>query len=204
LTLSLLFAPAATDRARFMDLVKILLVAVGLAADAFAVSVAEGVALRRVSARHTLRVAVYFGVFQGAMPVIGWLAGTGLRSFIGAFDHWVAFGLLVLIGGKMLADAVLGFETGEPREPSRGLRLVGLSIATSVDALAVGISLALLQVRIWLPAVVIGIVTGTLCAVGIQMGDRVGRKLGRWAEVAGGLVLCAIGAKILLDHLCGD
>jgi putative Mn2+ efflux pump MntP len=184
-----------------MSLIHVLLIAVGLAADAFAVSVAEGVALHRVTHRHTLRVALHFGAFQGAMPILGWLAGNSLRQFIGAFDHWVAFGLLVLIGGKMLADTVLGFETGEPRGPSRGARLIGLSIATSVDALAVGVSLAMLEVPIWEPAVIVGIVTGALCAVGIQLGDRIGATLGRWAELCGGVMLCLVGAKILAEHL---
>lgn len=184
-----------------MGILHILLIAVGLAADAFAVSIAEGVALRRVTREHTLRVALHFGAFQGAMPVLGWLAGNSVHRYIAAVDHWVAFGLLVLIGGKMLADAALGFETGEPRTPSRGARLIALSIATSIDALAVGVSLAMLRVRVWGPAVVIGVVTGVLCAGGIQAGDRAGSRLGRWAEVGGGVILCLVGANILVDHL---
>lgn len=184
-----------------MNILQILLIAVGLAMDAFAVSVAEGVALRRATNVHTLRVSLHFGAFQGAMPVIGWLAGTSLRSFIGAWDHWIAFGLLTLIGGKMVADALRGSRESGSREPSRGVRLLVLSIATSVDALAVGISLAMLRVHIWLPAVIIGIVTGALCAAGVQMGDRIGPRLGRWSELCGGIILCFIGAKILWDHL---
>jgi len=186
-----------------MDLLHILFVAVGLAMDAFAVSVAEGIALHKVTRTHTVRMAASFGAFQGAMPVIGWFAGAGLRTYIGAFDHWVAFGLLVLIGGKMLADALFGFETGELRSPSRGWRLIGLSIATSIDALAVGVSLAMLQEQIWEPAIIIGVVTGIICAIGVQMGDRVGSRLGRWAEVVGGCVLCLIGVRILMVHLGG-
>jgi len=184
-----------------MSLIELFCIAVGLAMDAFAVSVAEGMALRHVTRRHTLRVALHFGSFQGLMPILGWLAGHSLRGFIGAWDHWVAFGLLALLGGKMVADSVLGFETGLPREPSRGLRLIGLSIATSIDALAVGISLAMLEVMVWGPAVVIGLVTGTLCAIGIHLGDRVGRRLERFAELLGGLILCLIGLRILVGHL---
>ena len=105
------------------------LIAVGLAADAFAVSVAEGVALRKLTRTHTVRVAIHFGLFQGAMPVLGWLAGHSLRTVVSAWDHWVAFGLLMIIGGKMLADAFWDFEAAEAREPSRGARLIVLSIA---------------------------------------------------------------------------
>lgn len=184
-----------------MSLLQVLLIAVGLAADAFAVSVAEGIALRRATPGHTLRVSLHFGAFQAIMPVLGWFLGRSLLRIMGALDHWVAFGLLVLIGGKMLADTLFRFETGEPREPSRGARLLALSVATSVDALAVGMSLAMLRVRIWEPAAIIGVVTGVLCAVGIQAGDRVGSRLGRWAEACGGVMLCLIGVKILYDHI---
>jgi putative Mn2+ efflux pump MntP len=184
-----------------MTLPYILMIAVGLAADAFAVSLAEGMALHTVTPRHTARVALHFGGFQGVMPVLGWLAGSSLRAYMASVDHWIAFGLLVLIGGKMLLDALTGFETGRMREPSRGARLIGLSIATSIDAFAVGVSLAMLGVRIWQPAIVIGLVTGVLCGIGIQIGDRVGARLGKWAEVAGGAVLCLIGLEILVSHL---
>ena len=184
-----------------MALPHILLIAVGLAADAFAVSLAEGMALHTVTPRHTVRVAFHFGLFQGVMPVLGWLAGSSLRAYMASVDHWIAFGLLVFIGGKMLLDALTGFETGEVREPSRGARLIGLSIATSIDALAVGVSLAMLEVLIWQPAIVIGLVTGVLCGIGIQIGDKVGSRLGKWAEVAGGAVLCLIGLEILIKHM---
>ncbi len=186
-----------------MPLSALLLIAVGLAMDAFAVSVAEGIALQKVTGGHALRVALHFGFFQALMPVVGWLAGTSLRAFVGAFDHWIAFGLLVLIGGKMIADTFVGFETGDPRPPSRGGRLLVLSVATSIDALAVGVSLAMLRVNVWEPALVIGVVTGILCAIGIHLGDRVGSRLGRRAELVGGIVLCLIGVRILLGHLLG-
>jgi len=179
----------------------LLLIAIGLAMDAFAVSVAEGIALEKLTPGHAARVAIHFGFFQAAMPVVGWLAGTSLRMLIGGLDHWVAFGLLMLLGGKMIADALTGFETNRARPPSRGARLIVLSVATSIDALAVGVSLAMLGVRIWGPALVIGVVTGALCAVGIRLGDRVGARLERRAELVGGVILCIIGTRILLDHL---
>lgn len=177
-----------------------LLIAVGLAMGASAVSVAEGVALEEVTRGHAARLAIHFGAFQALMPVVGWLAGRSLRIYTRAFDHWVAFGLLVLIGGKMIADTFLGFETGEPRGPRRGGRLVLLSLATSIDALAVGVSLGMLHVHVWEPALVIGLVTGALCVVGIRLGDRVGDRLEHGAEFVGGIILCLIGLKILLEH----
>jgi putative Mn2+ efflux pump MntP len=186
-----------------MSLLAMVLIAVGLAMDAFAVSVAEGIAIRNVTHAHTARVALHFGLFQALMPVLGWLAGASLRSAVGPFDHWVAFGLLMLIGGKMIADTFTGFETGEPREPSTGARLLLLAFATSIDALAVGVSLAMLRVNVWEPAIVIGVVTGVLCAIGIRLGDRVGARLEHRAELMGGLVLCLIGTWILMEHLLG-
>ncbi len=184
-----------------MSFLMLSLIAVGLAMDALAVSIVEGIVLRRVTVGHTLRVSLYFGGFQGAMPILGWLAGNSLRIFIGAWDHWVAFGLLALVGGKMLADATFGFETGNPRGESRGVRLIALSLATSIDALAVGVTLAMLEVAVLGPALWIGLVTGALCAVGIQTGDRVGKKLGHYAEAIGGIILFAIGLRILFQHL---
>jgi len=184
-----------------MSLLSMLLIAVGLAADAFAVSVAEGMVIERAAGRHTLRVSGLFGLFQGLMPVLGWLAGGALRGLVGCFDHWVAFVLLTLIGGKMVADAVLGIESGPGPEGSGRLRLLGLAVATSIDALVVGVSIAMLRVQIWTPALVIGLVTAALCAVGVQAGDRIGTRLGRRAEVVGGLVLVALGVKILFEHL---
>ena len=184
-----------------MEPLKVLVIAVGLAMDAFTVSVAEGIALRSVSIGHMLRVAVCFGLFQALMPILGWLGGAAVRSSVAAYDHWIAFALLAFIGGKMVADAALGFETGTPRPPTRGVRLLALGLVTSIDALAVGVGLAMLKVRVWMPALVIGLVTGTMCAVGIQLGDRVGRRFQRWAEVVGGLILCGLGLTILIEHL---
>jgi len=186
-----------------MTLPALFLIAVGLAMDAFAVSVAEGIALEKVTHSHTARVALHFGLFQAVMPVLGWLAGTSLRGFVGGLDHWIAFGLLVLIGGEMMVDTFLGFETGEVRQPSRGPRLILLSIATSIDALAVGVSLAMVGVNVWEPALVIGVVTGVLCAAGMELGGRVGPRLEHGAEFIGGAILCIIGIRILLEHLLG-
>jgi len=184
-----------------MSIIELLLVAAGLSMDAFAVSVTEGIIVHRISPAHTLRVAMYFGLSQGAMPLIGYLGGARLRLWVEPCAHWVAFGLLVAIGGKMIVDAVFRFETAGPRGPSSRRRLLVLAGATSVDALVVGVVLGLRRSGILLPAAVIAVVTGVICTAGMWLGERVSSSLSRWAEVMGGTVLCLIGCRILLQHL---
>lgn len=184
-----------------MSIFNLLVVAVGVSADAFAVSMTQGVRVRSRLQRRALLLAAVFGIAQALMPLIGWLLGTQLESFIAPFDHWVAFGLLLLIGAKMLWEArrAAGGEDGEERLRTR--ELVGLAIATSVDALAVGLSFAFLAVSI-LPAVIlIGVVTAAFTYLGVLLGHRVGTRFGLAAEIVGGLVLIGIGTKILLEHL---
>jgi len=176
-------------------------VAVGLAMDAFAVAIGAGLQLKEVTPRQTFRLAWHFGLFQAFMPVIGWLAGLSVAEWIAPVDHWIAFGLLALIGGKMIYDALKGDEDAERADPTKGWMLVTLSIATSIDALAVGLSLALLGVSIWWPALVIGVVAGAFTTVGLQLGKRFGALLGRRMEIVGGVILIAIGIKILVEHL---
>lgn len=175
-------------------------IAVGLAMDAFAVSVAAGIQLTKLKSHHVLRLALSFGLFQFLMPVLGWLAGRGLSKWLQAVDHWVAFGLLAVIGGKMLWESFRAADDPD-RDPTRGWTLLILSVATSVDALAVGLSLAFLEVSIWVPSLVIGVVAAVLSALGAVFGSRLGRRFGVWAERLGGVVLIAIGVKILVDHL---
>ena len=177
-------------------------VAVGLAMDAFAVSIGAGLTLKTVDARQTLRLAWHFGLFQALMPIIGWLAGLSVERWIAPVDHWIAFGLLAVIGGKMIHEALKDDDEETRRgDPTKGWSLVLLSLATSIDALAVGLSLALLDVSIWWPAVVIGLVAGAFTTVGMQLGKRFGALLGRRMESVGGIVLIAIGVKILAEHL---
>lgn len=184
-----------------MPWIEILGIAVGLAMDAFAVAVAAGLAVRPLTGHHVFRMAFHFGLFQFLMPVIGWLAGRTVAAAIRDYDHWVAFGLLAFVGGKMLWEAFRGEEETKRDDPTRGWTLVILSIATSLDALAVGLSMAFLQISIWVPSVVIGLVAGAFTTVGILSGSRIGTKLGRWPQVAGGLVLVGIGLRILFAHL---
>ncbi len=177
-------------------------IAIGLAMDAFAVSIAVGLSLKEVSLRQTLRLAYHFGLFQALMPIIGWLAGRSVERWIGPVDHWIAFGLLSAIGGKMIYEALKGdVEEVERKDPTKGASLVVLSVATSIDALAVGLSLALLGVEIWYPALVIGLVALVFTAVGLHLGKRFGALLGRRMEIVGGVILIAIGVRILLEHL---
>jgi putative Mn2+ efflux pump MntP len=174
-------------------------IALALAMDAFAVALGTGVTLKRLTGRHIFRLSFHFGLFQALMPVIGWLAGQTLVQWISAWDHWIAFALLSLVGSRMIRES---FQDREPaaNDPTRGLTLVILSIATSIDALAVGFSLSLLGVSIWLPAVVIGLVAGVLTIIGMLLGDRIGTRWGSRVEILGGLVLIVIGLKILWEH----
>lgn len=185
-----------------MELLTLIGIAVGLAMDAFAVSIAVGLTLRQVSLRQTFRLSYHFGLFQALMPILGWLAGRSIEPWIAPFDHWVAFGLLAAIGGKMIYEALTG-DAGEraARDPTRGASLVVLSVATSIDALAVGLSLAVLGVDIWYPALVIGLVALTFTAAGLHLGKRFGALLGRRMEIVGGVILVAIGLRVLLEHL---
>jgi len=175
--------------------------AVGLAMDAFAVAIASGIALATVTPRHVFRLGFHFGLFQFMMPIVGWLAGSQLRAYIADYDHWLAFALLGYVGGKMLWEAFCDKTATSSSDPTRGLNLVTLSVATSIDALAVGISMAMIGVSIWLPSIVIGLVAAALTAVGTGFGSQIGPRFGRWAEVAGGCVLILIGLRILLSHL---
>ena len=185
-----------------MSGVEILAVALGVSMDAFAVAIAVSIALGRVSGRQVFRLGFHFGLFQAIMPVIGWLAGSSMNQWMTAWDHWIAFGLLGFIGSKAVYEGLArGRESTPVSDATRGLRLVTLSVATSVDALAVGLGLAILDVSIWYPCAFIGLTTGSLTVVGMVLGSRLGARFGRRTEVAGGLVLIGIGLKILIQHL---
>ncbi len=184
-----------------MDFLTLSGIAVALAMDAFAVALGTGVILERVTGRHLFRLAFHFGLFQALMPILGWLAGSTVQQYISAFDHWIAFALLAFVGGKMIREALREDRAeSAPADPTRGLTLVMLSVATSIDALAVGLTLALLEVTIWLPALVIGLVAAAFTAAGLLLGRRIGTAWGKRVEILGGLILIGIGLKILLEH----
>jgi manganese efflux pump family protein len=185
-----------------------LLIALALSMDAFAVSIANGICVVKLSFRHAFRASLFFGLFQFAMPLAGWLLGSTFRRFIEGFDHWIAFGLLGFVGGRMIVGF---FKVKEPeacsdeekaRSDIRDLKtLLLLSVATSVDALAVGLSYSVLGTPILAPAMIIGLVTFVLCFAGTEFGKRLGSRFERWAELTGGIVLVGIGLNILITHL---
>lgn len=184
-----------------MDTITLFGIAVALAMDAFAVALATGLALSVMNGRHLFRLGFHFGLFQAMMPVIGWMAGMTIQAWIAAYDHWIAFFLLAFVGIKMIHEAFGDHGEDDPGcDPTRGWSLVMLSVATSIDALAVGLTLALLSVSVWLPSLVIGLVAGVLTVAGMLLGRRVSGIWGKRVEVFGGVVLCGIGVKILLEH----
>jgi putative Mn2+ efflux pump MntP len=180
----------------------ILGIAVGLAMDCFAVAIATGLSLKRLHLRHALKMALFFGGFQAAMPVAGWLAGNCLRGLLAGVDHWVAFALLTAIGAKMIWES-RQVEREERADPVHTGRLLVLAVGTSIDALIVGVSLSFVQVALLPPVLAIGLVTFALTLAGVYIGDRVGHFFEGKIEILGGLVLIGIGLKILLQHLLG-
>lgn len=178
-------------------------IALALAMDAFAVSVSSSASLHKVDMGHYFRMALAFGLFQFAMPVVGWLLGLSVRDYIEAWDHWIAFGLLSFVGLNMLREAMGDKEEECPKgDPSRGFTLILLAVATSIDALAVGLSFSMIGVSVWKPAVIIGLVCAGLTVLGVKLGSVLGRSelLGSKAAILGAVVLIGIGVKILYEH----
>ncbi|MCK5256408.1 MAG: manganese efflux pump [Deltaproteobacteria bacterium] len=184
-----------------MDIVSIVIIAVGLAMDAFAVSITSGITIKRLHINHALKIALFFGLFQAFMPIIGWLAGLSLRDYISAIDHWIAFGLLSFIGCKMIYESITVQSNKKEINPLNVYVLLVLSVATSIDALAVGISFAFLKVSIVTPVIIIGTVTFLLSYLGVYIGDRIGHFFENKIEIAGGVLLIGIGLKILIESL---
>ncbi len=185
-----------------LDFLSILVIAVGLSADCFAVAFSGSISMPRLGPLQVGRAALSFGFFQAMMPVLGWLAGRTVVDAIAGYDHWLAFGLLAFIGGKMIWES---FKKEESRpagtDITRGFTLVILSVATSIDALAVGLTLAFLEVNITLASVTIGVVALLVTLIGFLAGSKAGRLMGKRAEAIGGLILVTIGLRILLAHL---
>lgn len=186
-----------------MGFFELFLIAVGLSMDAFAVSICKGLKMQRFNVRHAGVIALAFGGFQALMPVIGWFLGKQFESYITGIDHWIAFALLAIIGGKMAVESFKKEEEDSSKENEKldVKELLVLAVATSIDALAVGITFAFLQVSI-VPAVsLIGVITFVLSALGVFIGHKFGAKFKSKAELAGGIILILIGLKILLEHL---
>jgi len=187
-----------------MGLFELFLIGIGLSMDAFAVAVCKGLGMRRINKKSTALIALFFGGFQAIMPTVGWLLGTRFEGYIVSFDHWIAFILLGIIGGKMIHEALSddSADACPVTEQKLSLKeLTLLAIATSIDALAVGITFAFLRVSILPAASIIGITTFVLSVLGVVIGNRFGNRYKKKAEVAGGVILILIGIKILLEHL---
>lgn len=188
-----------------MGLIELLLIAIGLSMDAFAVAVCKGLNMRKINYKHTIIIAAFFGFFQGMMPLIGWILGRQFEQYIVNFDHWIAFVLLAFIGSQMILEALKSEDDPEKCDIEQGLNLrelVMLAIATSIDALAVGITFALIPgTNIWTSIALIGTTTFIISAAGVLIGNRFGSRYKSKAEFAGGLILILMGAKILLEHL---
>lgn len=183
-----------------MGAIEILLISIGLAMDAFAVSVCKGLAMKKMSWKKAIIIGLYFGIFQAVMPVIGYFLGTTFERFITNVDHWVAFILLVGIGINMVKEAF--DKESENRNDNVDVKtMLVLSIATSIDALAIGITFACLKIHIVMPVITIGLITFIISVIGVKIGNRFGDKYGKKAEIMGGVILILLGIKILLEHL---
>lgn len=183
-----------------MSLITILLLAVALGVDAFSVAIGIGAANNKKSLAPVWRLSGAFGIFQFVMPLVGWLAGSTVVALIAGFDHWVAFALLTLVGGKMIWEGFEKEEDEEKADQTQGWPLLVLSVATSIDALAVGFSFSLLKTPILVPSLIIGIVCFCMTAAGMLFGKVLAKLFGRKVEIFGGVVLIAIGVKILIEH----
>jgi putative Mn2+ efflux pump MntP len=177
------------------------MLALGLAADAFAVSLSSGLAIRNLKINKALKIALFFGGFQALMPLIGWVAGLSLSDFISPIDHWVAFGLLSFIGARMIYESTQDEISEKKINPLDTYTLLTLSIATSMDALAVGIGFAFLKTSIFAPITAIGFITFFLSFIGVFLGHKFGNLFQNKIEIIGGLILILIGSKILIEHL---
>ena len=184
-----------------MNFLSLLMLAVGLSMDAFAVAVCKGLALKKITFRHALIVGLWFGGFQALMPLLGFLLAAQFREAIAAYDHWIAFGLLVLIGGNMIREAVFEKEEAETDSALSFRSMLPLAIATSIDALAVGVTFAFLDVKIVPSVTLIGVTTLILSMIGVKMGSLFGAKYEKKAEILGGVILILLGIKTLLEHL---
>lgn len=185
-----------------MSFLDIILLAIGVSMDAFAVSIAKGLATQQLRPKHYLSVALWFGGFQALMPILGYFLGANFASIVENFDHWIAFALLALIGGKMIYDTLVGGDEEDATGADfRFKTMLVLAIATSIDALAIGVSLAFLKVDIWSATAFIGVTTALFSAFGLRLGNIFGNRYKHGAELLGGIVLVLIGAKILVEHL---
>lgn len=183
-----------------MHFVELIIIAVGVSMDAFAVSVCKGLSASRLRPKYILSAAVWFGGFQALMPLLGYFIGISFADFVSDIDHWIAFALLTIIGGKMIKEACQKDDDNEHTPDFSFKTMLLLAVATSIDAMAVGVSFACLRVDIWTSVLIIGLMTGAFSAAGVFLGHMFGSRFKSKAEFLGGLILVAIGIKILLEH----
>jgi len=184
-----------------MDLFSLVIIAIGLSFDSFAVSVSSGIIKSRITFPDAIKIASFMAFFQAAMPVIGWFFGSEIETYAAEFDHWIAFGLLAILGGKMIISSFRDSSMSKPIDPLKLPVLFSLSIATSIDALIVGFSFGFLEINIVLAVLVIGGITFFISMLGILFGRKTGSRFGKKMEILGGIILISIGIKILLEHL---
>ena len=183
-----------------MDFFEIILIGFGLAMDAFAVSICKGLSMKKIKWKNAIIIAVYFGLFQALMPIAGYFLGSTFSSLIQRLDHWIAFILLAVIGGNMIKEST-DDEIEKRNDKVDFKTMIVLAIATSIDALAVGVTFAFFEVNLWLAVAIIGVITFILSVTGVVIGNKFGDKFQNRAELAGGFILIVIGLKILVEHL---
>lgn len=184
-----------------MDYISLILIAFGLSFDTFAVSVSTGIKITYLKFKQALKIALTLGVFQALMPLIGWFLGVQIESYISNYDHWIAFGLLAILGLRMIYESFSKEENNTSANPLNPVVLIGMAIATSIDALVVGVSFAFMNMNIYLSVAIIGLVTFLVSMVGMLFGKKVGGKLGKRMEIVGGIILIIIGLKMLFSHI---
>ena len=184
-----------------MTFPSILVIAISLGMDAFSVAIGVGAVSRTFSFGPAMRLSSSFGIFQLLMPVAGWFAGMTVAHMIAGYDHWVAFGLLAFVGGKMILESFNEEAKVHTTDPTKGFTLIILSVATSIDALAVGLSFAFLKIPVFYPSLIIGIVAFFMTMAGMFFGEKLGKVVGRRVEMLGGLILIGIGVKIVIEHM---
>jgi putative Mn2+ efflux pump MntP len=184
-----------------VELLAVIAIAVGLAMDTFAVSIVTGAAYKQLHIRHALRMAGLFGGFQAFMPVVGYLAGLSVRQYVSNYDHWIAFGILAAVGLKMIYESFKIKEERKTPNPANLVVVLVLAVATSIDALAVGITLSLITNAIALAVIIIGVITFGLSFAGVYIGKKFGHFFEGGIEIVGGLVLIALGIKIVIQHV---
>ncbi|WP_075604033.1 manganese efflux pump MntP [Saccharicrinis aurantiacus] len=184
-----------------MGTISLFMMSIGLSIDSLAASITMGACSKNIRLRHVIKVATFMALFQGTMPFIGWLIGNSLEDIIEDYDHWVAFILLLGIGGKLIYDGVKNSTEKVDTKPTNNLLLAGMALATSIDAMILGIGFGLIEINIWLAMIIIGLTTFVFSFTGVFLGKKVGNKINKGIEIFGGLLLIGLGFKILVEHI---